>query len=187
MQALIREKLADCLSKLGAVTQIYQQDPTRFAQEYLRWLQTSEESLSPLRLPLVATLQSQKTQLLAIEDGLLPAHLSQTASPRKRQRAAAAALMEHAVAVLQHKLEQIDKQLAEPREKLSQGLALLLSQQPSALSRTKPTLSGARNVWNKLQALPELNHLCSYLCTQLTSSDRDYLLMSLISNVRGDR
>ncbi len=184
MQALIREKLAECLEKLGPVAQTYQREPTGFAQAYLRWLQTIEADLAPLRLPLVAALQSQKTQLLAIEDGLLPSYLSQTVSPRKRQRAAAAALMEQAVALLQGKLDQIDQQLAEPKEKLSQAIALLLSQQPDALKHINPTSRGAQNVWNKLKALPELNNLCSYLSTRLSSSDRDYLLISLISNIR---
>ena len=184
MQALIREKLAECLEKLGPVAQTYQTNPTGFAQEYLRWLQASETDLAPLRLPLVATLQSQKTQLLAIEDGLQPAYLSQAVSPRKRQRAAAAALMEQAVGTLQGKLAQIDQQLSEPQEKLNQAMALLLSQQPDALKRIKPNTTGARNVWNKLKALPELNNLCSYLSAKLSLSDRDYLLISLISNTQ---
>lgn len=184
MQALIREKLAECLEKLGPVVQTYQLNPAGFAQEYLRWLQASENSLAPLRLPLVATLQSQKTQLLAIEDGLQPAYLSLAVSPRKRQRAAAAALMEQAVGTIQGKLEQIDQQLNEPREKLSQAVALLLSQQPNAFKRVQPSATGARNIWNKLKALPELNSLCSYLSTKLSAVDRDYLLISLISNSR---
>ena len=183
MQAIVREKLMGCLLALGEVAHTYRKDSSRFVAAYFRWLEQTEESLAPLRLPLLSTVQSQKTQLLAIEDGLIPPHVQAEGSVRKRQRAATAALLDTMTQVLQDRVAQADRFFEEPREKLAQSLALLLTQNPSALDNLQPDNAGVDAVWRAMQATKELAAIVNYLSAKLPRADRDYCLVEVMGNV----
>lgn len=186
MQALAREKLLSALLALGEVVTTYKKDSTRFVAAYFKWLEEAEESLGPLRLPLLGLIQSQKGQLLAIEDGLLPPQVqTEGSSVRKRQRAAAAALIDTMGTTLQNKLDTIDRQFDDARDKLAQCLAVLVGQQADFLNGLEADNAGVNRAWEAMQGIRELGPVLNYLTGKLPRADREYCLHEVLLNALG--
>ncbi|MCQ8896990.1 hypothetical protein NQT62_11155 [Limnobacter humi] len=183
MQALAREKLLTALLSLGDVVNTYRKDSTRFVAAYFQWLENTDESVGPLRLPVSGLIQSQKSQLLAIEDGLMPPHVqTEGNSVRKRQRAATATLIDTMTLALQDKLQTIDRSFDDAQDKLAQCLAVLMGQQADFLVNIKPDNTGVAATWLAMNQIKELTPVLNYLTAKYPRADREYCLHEVLLN-----
>jgi len=187
MQCILREKLLRCCSRLSEVSSIYLTESQRFVNEYLKWLVDTEQELSGLKSPLCILLQAEKSTLLAVSDGFCPDNVKNVnKSVRKVQKAVAAQSLSRISSVLYDKIESIDAEMNQHREKLCHAVAMVLSKHGEALRHVAFDQRGADFVWEHIRQMPETYQMYNYFRSKLSSADRTYLLTDILQNVTGN-
>lgn len=187
MQCILREKLMEQAKKLAVVSASYQAESHRFVELYFRWLDEAEKDLSGLRSPISILLQGEKSSLTSVMDGYLPNQIQPGKSIRKSQKAAAAQSLVMLSKEIYSKIESIDNDLDQLREKLCHAIAVLASKESQLYGRLQVNQQGADLVWKMLAGTPETVPMYNYFCGKLASVDRDYLLMDIIQKIASNR
>ena len=187
MQAILREKLMAQALKLAGVSAVYRSESHRFVETYLNWLEEAEKELSGLRSPVSVLLQAEKSSLNSVLDGYLPGHIQEGKSIRKIQKAVAAQSLEKISRELSAKIEQIDTDFEQTREKLRHAVAILASRHPELYASLHADQTGIDAIWKLLGATPDTMPMYNYFCAKLAATDVSYLLLDLIQNIIGNR
>ncbi len=187
MQCLLREKLLERAIALAQVSAIYRTEAQEFVGAYIAWLEQTERELAGLRAPVSILLQAEKSLVMAVLDGSVPAVLQNEKSVRKRQRAVAAQSLERISKEIHAKIESIDHVLNQSKEKLCHAVAVLATKAPDLYASLELNQTSIDAIWRQLAALPETVPMFNYFCAALTSTDRNYVLMDIISNIVGNR
>ena len=187
MQAILREKLMAQALKLAGVSDVYRSESHRFVETYLNWLEEAEKELSGLRSPVSVLLQAEKSSLNSVLDGYLPGHIQEGKSIRKIQKAVAAQSLEKISRELSTKIEQIDTDFEQTREKLCHAVAILASRHPELYASLHADQTGIDAIWKLLGATPDTMPMYNYFCAKLAATDVSYLLLDLIQNIIGNR
>lgn len=187
MQCILREKLMTQAMKLADVSNVYRTESHRFVDAYFAWLEKAEKDLSSLRSPIGILLQAEKSSLTSVLDGYLPSHIQEGKSIRKRQKAVAAQSLEKVSKEIYSKIENIDHTLDQLKEKLCHAVAVLASKDPEIYANIQVSQQGIDTIWELLGRTPEVIPMYNYFCANLTSTDRNYLLMDIIQNIVSNR
>lgn len=187
MDSILREKLVAMAFELSTVGDVYRNESHRFVAAYLSWLEAASKSLSGLRAHIVMLFQAESSRLLAVADGALPDQVKDVGSIRKRQRAVAAQSLEKMSHEMHAKIEALDHQLEQHREKLCHAVAMLGAKDPGLYARLDPSESGLAALWASLARTPETLPMFNYFCAKLTATDRSCLLADVVSKIVANR
>lgn len=183
MKAALRERIVERLLYIPPLIDEYMQQQASFVANTLRWFKHTEQAIEASRSPLVSLLSSLRGQLVAIDDGLLNPNIeSNRRSPRKNKRALAAHLIQLADEALRAELDKLDEHFSELRDKLSQLIAIVSSNEPLPYS---PVMSAEylEKVWRILQANEATQSMSLYIKTRTDKVDRHYLMQELLTNL----
>jgi|GEM_PF-1752619 len=183
MESILREKLLNQAQKLAIVSAIYRTESTRFVSAYFDWLEAAEKDLAHLRSPISILLQSEKTKLTSVLDGFLPDQIQSNRSHRRNQRSVAALSLSDLSQAIYQKIEKIDNNFEEIREKMAHGLAVLMGKEPDLMTNVTLTESSAMMVWRRLGGFPETLPMYHYFSAKLAAVDRKYLLLDIMHNL----
>jgi len=183
MDSILREKLMNHASTLAKVSHIYRTESSRFVDEYLKWIEQSENDISGLRSPIGLILQAEKTKVTSVMDGYMPEYIKERGSIRRSQRAVAAQSLSYISQLLHEKINQIDSDFREINEKICHALAILSGKDRNLFKINKVNESIAEKIWKGLEKHPETLPMFNYLSAKLTAIDRKYLFISAIQNM----
>lgn len=182
MLAITRQLLLGHLLEIRELVDAYARRDA-FVPDVLRWLQRTESTLQRLRSPLSSLVATQRAQILAVGDGLSePTVVRVGRSARRTERAVTAIALRHIEEALRTRLMEIDHKLEDAREKMVSFLAAA-SKNVAIPPPTGDRTAWLHATWRALGAGRETGALHTYLDALLTSTDRDYLLDDVLSNL----
>jgi hypothetical protein len=187
MQCILRERLLACAIDLTQVSAIYRAEGHRFVGSYIAWLEEAERKLSGLRTPISILLQAEKSLVTSVLDGYAPAEVQAENSVRKRQKAVAAHSLERLSREIHQKIESIDHTLNQTKEKMCHAIAVLASKQPDLYANLEANQSVIDALWRALGATPETLPMFNYFSAALPSTDRNYVLLDIVTNIVSNR
>lgn len=186
MQSILREKLLVLAARLSIVSSTYIRENYRFVQDYLTWLENAEQDIAGLRSSISILLQAEKTILISVLDGYMPANIKES-SPRKRLRAIAAQSLDRVAREIQSKVENIDNSFVPIKEQICHAIAIISSKDPELHINLQPNQQGIDILWKKLGTTLETIPVFNYFCAKLSPTDRDYLLIDIIQNILSNK
>ena len=180
---MTRERIANQLLEIGNLIDLYEQRDPQFVNRAVKWLTILEENLLQLRNPLSAFVASEKSKILAVQDGLRDPLIIGSKSTRKTSMATTSLVLTRIEETLRAAITEIDKKFDTWREKMSQLLALASMKHSIPLPPTQPHQQWLKKVWSQLGKSEEAIGMHVYLNATMTQSDRLYLLDELIQNM----
>jgi hypothetical protein len=144
------------------VSAIYRSEAPAFIDAYIAWLEQTERELAGLRAPVSILLQAEKSLVMAVLDGAVPAVMQNEKSVRKRQRAVAAQSLERLSKKIHAKIENIDHVLNQSKEKLCHAVAVLATKAPDLYASLGLNQTSNDAIWHQVAALPETVPMFNY-------------------------
>lgn len=187
MKCILREKLLTRAFKLAEVNNVYRVESHRFVEAYFSWLEETERDLSGLRSPISIMLQAEKNSLISVINGSVNYSKQGAASSRKYQRAFATESIERVAKEIYSKIEEIDLDFNQLREKLCNTVAVLACKEPDLYEKIQLNEQGVKIIWKKLGSTAETIPMYNYFCAKLSSTDINYLLMDIIEKILSNK
>jgi len=184
MMAFTRLRLMEKLARVPQLTSAYAGRDAAYVDHVIEWLADVEKTLTELRNPLASMVAIQRADIVSVDDGRIPAEISdRVVNRRKLKRVAASQAMGRTEMALRETIADIDQKFDEVAEKLAQLLAVVSSVQPIAFPPYEPINKWLDEVWKGMSVVAETQGLFTYVSARLTLSDRRYLLQEVLDNL----
>jgi len=186
MQCVLREKLMAQSIKLSEISRIYQVESYRFVDSYIEWLDETEKELSSLRVPISTLLQAEKTKLISVMDGYVPEYIQNSKSLRKIQRAVSAQSLSKISQDINSKITSLDLFFEQLHEKISHAIAVIAGKDSGFYNSICDNKISSRDMWLVVSNTPETRPIYNYLSAKISMTDRDYLMINVIDNIKNN-
>ncbi len=178
-----REMLMEHLLLLPAVMDKYAARDPRFIAAAVEWLSAGEQILARLRNPLTSMLATERSKIVAAQDGYQEPGGRRQVPAHKAARIAASQALSRAEAELRAVVIDIDARLAPLRDKMAQLLAVASTSQPIPVRGDAPHDEWVHGVWMILKQSYEGRSLAAYLSSALAPSDLRSVLGETLDNL----
>jgi len=149
-------------------------------------LQKAENDLFGLRSPISILIISERSSLTSVIGGYLPNNIQPEKNKIKAQKAYAALSLEKISKEIYSKVKEIDFNLEKSNDQLCHGIAILQGKNPILFENINADIQGVNKIWKLLGETPETKGIYHYFCAKLASSDKNYLFMPIIQNIKNN-
>ncbi len=182
MLFLTERTLAHLLAGIPDLADAYQRADPAFVDRTVSWLREAEEALGRLRSSLQARAAAERLHILETRDESSKTH-GGSGSRRRLARLRAAGALRQLEGSLRRRLEEIQDEIAEAREKMAQLLAVAATKVKLPLPEQYAREEAAVVLWNRMAGIEDVHNLYTYLTVTLAQSDRLVLLAELLDRI----
>jgi len=183
MRSVLKEKLLAHLDQVSSLSNEYASSDPNYVEHIVTWLKDLEQILQQFRSPIASRISTERTKVLAIKDGRIDSTLVDPSVPRRKaQRIVASSCLGRVVETVSERVEEIDRDFDQMREKIAQLLAIASTRAPIPMPPPTNREAWLIKVWKSL-AGGETQSMYSYINTTLPMVDRLYILDRLLDNL----